>query len=77
MISMVVVVALIGGIYKVFQIATAMNEVKDLLTDIKRNTMDYSHISLATSRPDESPRRPLGTALDSSPIRSSVLEPER
>ena len=42
MISVMAVVAVLAGIYKVFQMAASLNEIKDLLADIKRNTHDIS-----------------------------------
>jgi len=41
MVSLVTIVSILAGIIKVFQIAGSINEIKDLLVDIKRNTSDY------------------------------------
>ena len=76
MISLVAVVAILAGIIKVFQIATSLNEIKDLLTEIKRNTQDYSTVA-GTSR-SRTPERALGivgtTSEADSIIRASLLD---
>lgn len=41
-VSLVMYSLVILGIYKVFQIGTDVNEIRDLLRDIKRNTQDLS-----------------------------------
>ena len=38
--TMVVMGCIIGGVFKLFQIATDLREMKDLLRDIKRNSSD-------------------------------------
>ena len=77
MISMVVVAAVVGGMYKVFQIATSLNEIKDLLADIKRNTREYAPTAVSSPRLSESPLRGIGTELDPSSVPASVLDSER
>jgi hypothetical protein len=41
MVSLVAIMAILSGIIKLFQIATSLNEIKDVLSEIKRNTQDY------------------------------------
>ena len=43
--SILFLTMVIGGVYKLFQIASLLSEAKDLLADIKRNT--NSHVSYA------------------------------
>ncbi len=45
--SLAVMVAIIAGINKVFQAAATLNEIKDLLTDIKRNTYSMPAVNAA------------------------------
>lgn len=40
--SIVLYALLIFGVYKVFQIGVDVNEIRDLLRDIKRNTQDLT-----------------------------------
>ena len=42
MFTLAVVGAVIAGIVKLFEATAALNEIKDLLVDIKRNTSDYT-----------------------------------
>ena len=42
LVSVVMYSLVIFGIYKVFQIGADVNEIRDLLRDIKRNTQDLS-----------------------------------
>lgn len=44
-ISLAAVVAVLAGIIKQFQIAASLNEIRDLLAQIKRNTQDYTPAS--------------------------------
>ena len=78
MISLAVIGAVIAGIMKLFQIATTLNEIKDLLTDIKRNTLDYA-ASAGASRPHspESLLRAVGGEPVPSAVEAAQYEPER
>lgn len=49
---------MLAGVFKLFQIATYLGEVKELLQDIKRNTQD-----VPPSRSVDLPYTPLTTAL--------------
>ena len=77
--TMVAIIAILAGIMKIFQIATSLNEIKDLLRDIKRGTEDYSPVAGASrQRAFEPSIRPIDSASEAeSIIRASVLEPER
>ena len=70
MVSLVAVMAILAGIIKVFQIGSTLNEIKDVLGEIRRNTQDYSP-SAAASRPG-SPIRSADALLHT----SSALESE-
>jgi hypothetical protein len=51
LVSIVMYSVVIFGIYKVFQIGTDVNEIRDLLRDIKRNTQDISPVPLQAQSP--------------------------
>jgi hypothetical protein len=46
--SLAVMVAIFAGINKAFQMAATLNEIKDLLTDIKRNTFNVPAPALSS-----------------------------
>lgn len=78
MISLVAVMAIIGAIIKLFQVASTLNEIKDLLTEIKRNTADYSPTaSTAAPRyPESSSLHALEGRPDAGSLHTAVLNPE-
>ena len=80
MVSMIAMVAILAGIIKVFQMSSTLNEIKDLLGEIKRNTQDYSPVAGLSPqrRPMEASIRTVDTASEADAIiRASMLEPER
>jgi hypothetical protein len=54
LVSTVIYAVILTGVVKLFQIATDLREVKDLLHDIKRNTQDASLPRLQTTPSPES-----------------------
>ncbi|HXP88087.1 MAG TPA: hypothetical protein VN841_25375 [Bryobacteraceae bacterium] len=78
MISLMAVMAIIAGIAKLFQIATSLNEIKDVLIEIKRNTRDYSVpvSSEAEPYPSESPLHAGGSGSDAASLQAALLDPE-
>jgi hypothetical protein len=70
MVSLVAVIAILAGIIKVFQIGSTLNEMKDLLGEIRRNTQDYSPSGVASRA--GSPMRSADALLHA----SSALESE-
>lgn len=60
LVSVVMYSLVIFGIYKVFQIGVDVNEIRDLLRDIKRNTQDLSPLPSQVQSPV-----PLQRALNS------------
>jgi hypothetical protein len=84
MISLVVIGAVIAGIMKLFQIATSLNEIKDLLGDIKRNTLDIApsadyapaDAAFQPHSPD-SLLRAVSAPSDPDAVPSTVFDPER
>lgn len=60
--SLVVYGVMIAAVYKLFQIATDLSEIKDTLQDIKRNTQDTPPASW-TSPPKQSSPESLMRAL--------------
>ena len=50
-VAMVAYAVLLAGVYKVFKIAGDLNEIKDLLRDIRRNTQDPLHSAGPASAP--------------------------
>ena len=78
MISLVAVMAIIGAIIKLFQIATSLNEIRDLLVEIKRNTQDYSPTASAGLRhyPEPSSLDALHGRPDAGSLHTAVLNPE-
>ena len=53
---------IVFAVFKVFQIATDVGEIKELLKDIKRNSEDHSPASLSTARSPESLLRAVAAA---------------
>ena len=79
MLSMIAMVGILAGIIKLFQMAATLGEIKELLSEIKRNTQDYSP---AAQNLDRRPAEPTYRHIDSTSeadaiIRASMLEPER
>ena len=78
MVGMATVVAVLAGLFKLFQISASLTEIRDLLAEIKRNTSDYSSLS-SLSRPQLSGPlvREVETASEADAIiRAAALEPE-
>jgi hypothetical protein len=78
MITLVAVMAIVGGVMKLFQIATSLNEIKDLLTEIKRNTRDYSPPAHTDAQryASESPLHGDGSESDADSLHPALSEPE-
>jgi hypothetical protein len=78
MITLVAILAILGGVMKLFQIATSLTEIKDLLTEIRRNTRDYSSAgdSAAQPYPSESPLHATGSESDADSFHPALSEPE-
>ncbi len=68
--SLVVYGLMIGAVYKLFQIATDLSEIKDVLHDIKRNTQDAHPPASWTSPPKQSSPESLMRALAAPSTRS-------
>lgn len=75
-ISLAAVVAILAGIIKLFQIATSLTEIRDLLVQIKRNTQDYSPAGHSEFRPAESLHLDSGNRADASTFHSALVNPE-
>jgi hypothetical protein len=78
MITVVAILAILGGVMKLFQIATSLNEIKDLLTEIRRNTRDHLPPvgSEAHRYPSESPLHADGSESDAHSLHPALSEPE-
>ena len=61
--SLIVYGIVIAAVYKLFQIATELSEIKDTLQDIKRNTQDVHSPATWTSPPEQSSPESLMRAL--------------
>jgi hypothetical protein len=53
-VTLVVYSILLFAVYKIFQISTELSEIKDLLKDIKINTVDASPAMLSRAQSPES-----------------------
>jgi hypothetical protein len=73
-VTIVVYTLILFGIFKVFQIAGQVSEIKDLLQDIKRNTQDIAPSALVHSQSPESLMRAVSAAEypSSDPVETSV-----
>lgn len=67
LLTLVVYAGIVAGIAKIFQISSQLSEMKDLLSDIKRNTQDYS--APKSPRTPQSPEE-LARALNAEAYRS-------
>jgi hypothetical protein len=56
--SLAVMVGIFAAISKVFQMATTLNEIKDLLTDIKRNTFNVPAVNVTALAQGSHPNSP-------------------
>ena len=61
-VTIVVYTLILFGIFKVFQIAGEVSEIKDLLQDIKRNTQDATPAALVHPQSPESLMRAVSAA---------------
>jgi hypothetical protein len=77
MISLVAVLAILGGIIKLFQIATSLNEIKDLLIEMKRNAREVPpSVSGVPSYSAASPRGALANRSGAEALQAALLDPE-
>ena len=60
--TILVYALILFAVFKIFQIATDLSEIKELLKDIKRNTEDSSASGLSTIRSPESLMRAVAAA---------------
>jgi hypothetical protein len=70
LISIVIYAIILAGVVKLFQIASDMSEIKDLLQDIKRNTQDGSPSKFSPARSPENLLR--AVAAESYPQEASI-----
>jgi hypothetical protein len=59
-------------VFKIFQIATDLSEIKELLKDVKRNSEDHSPIPLSMTRSPESLLRAV-SAESYPPLESTLV----
>ena len=81
MISLAAVGAIVAGIAKLFQMGTTLNEIKDLLVEIKRNSVDLGRsapVPAAYSQPPQSPEA-LVRALHADPaaVQAALYDSDR
>ena len=79
MLGLASIVGVLAGLIKIFQMASTLNEIKDVLVEIRRNTQDYSPAALsAQPQEQENVMRPVGSGSEADAIiRAAMLEPER
>jgi hypothetical protein len=70
--SLLVYGMMIAGVYKLFQIATDLTEIKDTLQEIKRNTLDAAPRAWTPAK--ESSPESLMRALDSASADPAEIE---
>lgn len=61
-----------GGVLKIFQAATTLNEIKDLLRDIKRNGSDLAPVPSMYAQSGDEMLRALSDAQEP-PVRPEVI----
>jgi hypothetical protein len=74
-VTIVVYAVILAGVYKLFQIATDVNEMKDLLRDIKRNTQEIPSPHPEGTHVSRSPEDVLRTLSAESYPAATVIEP--
>jgi hypothetical protein len=60
--TILVYTVILFGVFKIFQIATDLSEIKEVLKDIKRASEDHSPAALSTARSPESLLRAVSAA---------------
>jgi len=74
-VTIVVYAVILAGVYKLFQIATDVGEMKDLLRDIKRNTQEIPAPHPEATRVSRSPEDLLRSLSAESYPDATVIEP--
>lgn len=80
-VTIVVYSMIVAGVFKLFQIGTSLSEIKDLLQDIKRNTLSLEFPDVPSALAPTEPSANLALAFEAesepapSPVPASV-DPE-
>jgi|SRR5271154_3009186 len=71
--TILVYTVILFGVFKIFQIATELGEIKELLKDIKRANEDHSAVASSISRSPESLLRAVSATSYTPPDLDTVL----